>query len=74
MNFTRTGVFATPEEAKEVKDAWRPGVFMGGPLGHSTGADKAMQMAHELALKYGLKDIKGQRYGLDLTNGEFIAR
>ncbi len=73
MTFTRTGVFATPVEVQKVKDAWRPGVFMGGPLGHSTGADESARMVQIYALEHGLADMKDHTYGLDPVTGEFLA-
>ena len=72
-DYIGTGIFATGAEAQSVKAAWRPGVFMGGPLGHSTGADESKRIVQELASKYGLDTTTDVMFGMDTGTGEFIA-
>ena len=72
-DFVRTGVFVTQAEAQRVHDAWRPGVFTGGILGGTTGADESKRMIQILALKYSLPSLGEQTYGLDTEKREFLA-
>lgn len=79
MEFTRTGVFATVEEAVEIEDLHAkadntPCMTFG--LNHESFAAAARRRANErtqaIAMSHGLPDHKGY-YGVDMSNREFIA-
>lgn len=61
-----TGVFATPDEVKLMKDEYSLPVMMFG--GRAPEPEKTV---HRMALSHGLPEIRGF-YGCDLRDGEFI--
>lgn len=60
-----TGIFATDEEIKELKEA----VETSGIAIHIP-RQSPLQLCHEIALRHGLPEIEGY-YGI-LGNGEFV--
>ena len=68
MNILKTGIFATQEEAKEIREAFNfPVMYLSG--GTRMGGNPR-ETLHKIALSHGLPEIKGF-YGLD-ENNEFI--
>lgn len=64
----RLGVFATAEEAEQIKHtASMPFIKIGDYWPKS-----AQEVAHEYALLHGLPEISGY-YGCDLQTGEFVS-
>ncbi len=63
-----TGVFATQDEVQMLKDALNPPYMMIGGY----WPDSPQQVAHRIALKHDLPEIKGY-YGCDLRTGEFVS-
>jgi hypothetical protein len=73
----RTGVFATPEQMKQIADA-EAGVAMAGLTAARLGPHRAesrekrmRRLIQAAAVAQGLPDTKGF-YGYDTGNGEFI--
>jgi hypothetical protein len=64
---TYTGVFATKEEIKSLKNSLNtPYIRVGGHWPESPQV-----IAHRYALSHGLPEIQGY-YGCDLKTGEFV--
>lgn len=67
--YKRLGVFATPEQIKNIKAAANaPVMYLSG--GTPIGGDP-VKMAHQAAIAHGLPEIPGY-YGIDLSTGEFV--
>jgi hypothetical protein len=63
-----TGVFATEDETKRLKEAAKtPYIVVAG-----IEPPSVQVMCHGMALEHGLPEIPGY-YGLDLETGEFLA-
>lgn len=67
--FKRLGVFATPEQVKDIKEAANALVMYAS--GGKPMFDDPVELAHKAALAQGLPEIPGY-YGIDLSNGEFV--
>lgn len=79
VNFSRLGVFATPDEIAAVHAAARsPLIYRTNPEPPGPGVPHAVSMfrqpievAHAAALAHGLEEFDGF-YGIDLESGEFL--
>lgn len=63
-----TGVKATPEQVKNIRDTAALPVMKIGDYAPPT----PQQITHDYALIQGLPEIEGY-YGIDLTTGEFVS-